>query len=163
MCRVKNCFRLPKVGGRRGELPHQVEQLVDFTNQVELRLPGGHCCRIVREVLELARRVEGLEGFEEGFEVPQTCPPLSLLRCGEDGLPPDHQVSDPRCGSDGPVQLLGDLLLDLGYGILSGRRIHDEPLRHPEEVAEVLQRSERQVLGPFHMLELSDITDGELG
>src|SRR6266508_5278796 len=111
----------------------------------------------MREVLELARRVEGLQGLEKTLQSTKPRLPIRLLLLGKNGMTPEDQLGHTRlCGDDFSKQGT-NTLLDLRHTVVPRRRVDKKTLGHIEQFTKILERPEREIARSFEMLELRDL------
>ena len=116
----------------------------------------------MREVLQLPGRVERLEGFEEPLQAAEPILPVFLFLLRQDRAAPEDQFGDARLRGDDLAEKLGGALLNFGHPVVPVRGIDDEPLRHVEQIAQILKRPERQIARAIDVLELGDLGDSDL-
>ena len=124
-----------------------------------------HFLSIVAEVLELAGRGVGLQGFQEGLGLVQFGAQLLDFVLGQQAAAPEeqpvlqallHEHQPFHRAGDGLLQLLNRLVLPLGDQLRHARR-------EPEQFEEGLERREVPVLGPLDVLELDQFVDAGSG
>ena len=154
-----------EVRGRGPEVDHQFLKRFDLGKGTEPVPMGRHFRGVVAEVLELAGRGVGLQGFEEGLGLVQFGAQLLDFVLGQQAAAPEEQPGlqallhehQPLHGvGDGLLQLLNRLVLALGDQLGHARR-------EPEQFEERLERREVPVLGPLDVLELGQLVDAGPG
>ena len=163
MAGVEQRLGLAEIGRQRIGLLQKTAQFIDLARELDRRLLPEHRGGIMREVLQLPRRVERLQGFEEPLEAAEPILPIFLLLLRKDGAAPEDQFGDARLGGDDLAKKLGGALLNFGHAVVPVRGIDDEPLRHVQQIAQILERPERQIARAIDVLELRDLGDSDLG
>ena len=111
-----------EVRGRGPEIDHQFLKRFDLGKGIEPVPMRRHFRGVVAEVLELARRRVGLQGFEEAFGSVQFGAQLLDFVLGQQAAAPEEQPGlqvllnehQPfHCGGDSLLQLLNRLVLAL--------------------------------------------------
>jgi hypothetical protein len=143
MAGVEQRFGLAEIGGERVGLLQKPAQFIDLAGEVDRRFLPEHRCGIVREVLQLARRIERLKGFKEPLQATEPIPPVLLLLLRQDGAAPEDQFGDACLGGNDLAEKLGGALLNFGHPVIPVRGIDDEPLGYVQQIAQILERAER--------------------
>ena len=80
----------------------------------------------------------------------------------KNGVAPEDQFGDACLGGYDLAEKLAGALLNLRHSVIPVRGIDDESLGHVEQVAQILERPERQIARAIDVLELRDIGDADL-
>ncbi len=154
-----------EVRGRGPEIGHQFLKRFDLGQGIEPVPMGRHFRGVVAEVLELAGRRVGLQGFEEGLGLIQFGAQLLDFVLGQQAAAPEeqpglqallHEHQPLHGGGDGLLQFLNRLVLALGDQLGHARR-------EAEQFEERLERRQVPVLGPLDVLELGQLVDAGPG
>ena len=162
MAGVEQRLRLAEIRRQRVGLLEHCAKLIDFAGELDRRLLAEHRRGVMREVLQLAGGVERLKRFQEPLQTAEPIFPVFLLLIREDGAAPKDQVGDACLGGDDLAEKLAGALLNFGHAVIPVSRIDDEPLGHVEQIAQILERAERQIARAIDVLELSDLSDSDL-
>jgi len=103
-----------EIGGHRAQVAHQLLQGLDLREGREIVFVTLHLLGVVAEVLELAGRRVGLEGFQEGLGLVEAVAQLGCFFLGEQVPAPERQTAlQTLLDQDQLLHHLGDGLLEL--------------------------------------------------
>ncbi len=115
------------------------------------------------EILQLARRVERLQPFEEALQGVELLPVLVPILAGYQFAVPAGQAGLDVLGDRDDLlgQFVG-LRAELLDRLLVGVRVADQPLGQPQQIEQGDQLSQGQPLGLFDVLEGEQLLQGRL-
>ena len=150
-----------EIGGHRAQVAHQLLQGLDLREGLQAVVVTLHLVGVIAEVLELAGRGVGLEGFQEGLGLVEPVAQLGCFLLGEQVPAPERQAALQALLDqdqllhhlgDGFLELLDRLFLALGDELRHARR-------EPEQLEECLEGGQVPVFGSLDVLEVGQLVD----